>query len=106
MVEIHLIKKSKLQGAPGIDRVPDKEDIYTSGYWTLSAEKAKGLIGGHIYFHERQADGAWYGGLILDATQIADGQYAGKIAFTFRYDPECRGKTTSKDGWSQEMKIV
>ncbi|NNM86488.1 MAG: hypothetical protein HKL96_12130 [Phycisphaerales bacterium] len=106
MAEIHLIKKSKLQGLPGIEPVSGEKDVYTSGYWTLSAERAKGLVGGEIYFHERQSEMSYFGGLILDATQQTDGQYAGKTVFKFRYLPNCRDKATSKDGWSQEMKIT
>ena len=105
MTAIHLIKKTGV-GLPPIDPVAGAPRNFTSGYWTLSLETARSLIGGKIYFHEHQRDPSFYGGCILDAQRMVDGYYQDKIVFTFLYSPDCRNVRTSADGWSQEMKIV
>jgi hypothetical protein len=105
MAAIHLIKKTD-GGLPPIVPVAGAAHTFTSGFWTLSQETARSLIGGQIYFHEHQRDPSFYGGRILDAQQAVDGDYPDKIVFTFLFSADCRGVRTTADGWAQEMKIV
>ncbi len=105
MTAIHLIKKTDV-GLPPIDPVAGAPHTFTSGYWTLSRETARSLIGGKIYFHEHQRDPSFYGGRILDAQRMVDGDYSDKIVFTFLFSSDCRDVRTTADGWAQEMKIV
>ena len=105
MPAIHLIKKSQ-GGLPPIVRVPGEPNTYTSGFWTLSQETAHSLIGGQIYFHERQRAPSFYGGKIVDARLTVEGDYVGKIVFKFVFSRDCRGVCAGPGGWAQEMKLV
>jgi hypothetical protein len=105
MPAIHLIKKPD-DNLPTIKKVLDEENIYTSGYWTILEEKARGLINGKIYFHERQLDPSIYGGIITDVEKVSEGKYKGKIIFKFQLYPDCGNVRTPREGWSQEMKIL
>ena len=105
MPAIHLIKKSKA-GLPPIVPVAGEANTYTSGFWTLSEDTARSLIGGKIYFHVRQREPSFYGGRILDAWREVGGQYPDKIVFKFVFSDDGKGVRTSADGWAQEMKLV
>src|ERR1051325_2197018 len=98
MPSIHLIKKSD-PALPAVDPVPGETGVFSSGYWTLSEEKARLLVGGQIYFHERQSERSYFGGQILEAFPVADGEKQGKIIFKFKSTKDCRGVLTSRDGW-------
>ena len=100
MAAIHLIKKTG-DGLPPIVPVAGEANTYTSGFWTLTEDAARRLIGGRIYFHEHQRDPSFYGGQIL-SVETSDG----KIVFRFLFSQDCRGVKTSRDGWGQEMKVV
>jgi len=97
---IHLIERQgfirKVEGADG---------EWESGYWSLTPSRANQLIGDHIYFHEGQKEPSFYGGIILSCRVQPDGEYAGRIIFRFRYDPEHRGVRTHGPGWGNEMRI-
>ena len=79
---------------------------YESGFWVLSEATAKELVGAKIYLHDSQSAPAFFGGIILDWKKITDGEYEGRIAFTFKAEKECKGIKTDLSGWAQEMKIV
>ena len=85
--------------------VAGEANAYTSGFWTLTEERARALIGGQIYFHERQRDPSFYGGRIVDAHRTVGGEYPDKIVFKFIFSADCRGVKADQDGWSQEMKF-
>ncbi len=73
---------------------------------SLTQDTANALIGGTIYFHEAQSKPSFFGGVMLCAENIQEGDAAGRFIFTFKSDPACKGVTTSRGGWAQEMKIV
>src|SRR4051812_22474692 len=104
MAAIHIVKNDP--NLPQIKPVHPGSDVYTSGYWKVPEEAARELIGGKIYFHERQADPSFHGGTITAIEKINEGERAGRIVFTFQFERECRGVTTSPDGWMREKKIV
>lgn len=104
MPAIHLIKNDP--ALPNIIPIQPGSDIYRSGYWAVSEDRARALINGTIYFHEEQAKPSFHGGLITAIEKVNEGQYAGRIVFTFRFDRACRGVSTSKDGWLREKKFV
>lgn len=79
---------------------------YRSGNWFLAEERARGLVGGRIYFHRSQAAPSFFGGAITAVERLSDGPDAGRIVFTFLADQACKNMRTPRDGWSQEMKIV
>lgn len=103
--KIHVIRKND-PDLPPLELLDRDAGLHRSGYWVLSEEKAKSLVGGMIYFHREQAKVSFFGGIITHAERILDGDYAGRIAFTFRFDPTCRNVHTPRAGWGQEMKLI
>ena len=103
MAAIHLIKNDP--SLPQITPITQGSDIYRSGYWVIAEDKAKALVGGNIFFHKEQTEPSFFGGVIM-STEVAKGQYAGRIIFIFKSDQTCKDIKTPRKGWSQEMKIM
>jgi hypothetical protein len=104
MTSIHLIRNDpKL---PQIKPVEPGSDLFQSGYWAISEAKAEALKGGNIFFHEKQSEPSFFGGEITGFQKIAAGEYTGRIVFTFKSDPTCKGIKTTRGGWAQEMKLL
>jgi hypothetical protein len=82
-MQIHLI-----ENADNFTKLRDK--VWESGWWVLTEDEAKKLIGGHIYFHRKKSEPSFYGGVI----------------FEFEYRDACRGIKADRCGWSMEKKIV
>ncbi len=75
-------------------------------WWKLDEDKAKKLIGGHIYFHKKRSEPSFYGGSIRGYRVKQDEPNQGRIIFEFEYHSACRGVKTDKNGWSIAKKIV
>ena len=101
MPAIHLIEKENL-----ISRLAGSQTEYESGYWALPEYDAKELVGGHIYFHERQIEPSFYGGLITGFRIQQTEPYKDRVVFRFEPKPNCRGVRAGRDGWQYEKKIV
>jgi hypothetical protein len=80
--------------------------IWESGYWVVGKEKADGLIGGSIFFHAKKASPSYYGGKILSWRLQEDGEYRGRVIFTFEFQADHKDFVAENEGWSQEKKIV
>ena len=104
MPAIHLIKRNTAE--PRLVKVADDPLTYTSGYWSLTEARAKSLVGGRIYLHERQQEPSYFGGTITDAQPIRGGEHAGRVEFTFQPDAAGKNFRTPAEGWSQESKIT
>ncbi|OPY85477.1 MAG: hypothetical protein A4E72_01944 [Syntrophus sp. PtaU1.Bin208] len=79
---------------------------WESGWWSIDENKAKELVGGEIYFHKKQQEPSFFGGIIGAYRIEEDGQHQGNIVFIFQYHAECRNVRTDKNGWSKKMKII
>jgi hypothetical protein len=101
MPAIHLIEKENL-----ISRVSGSQTEYESGYWALSEQDARDLVGAHIYFHERQIEPSFYGGLIIGFRVQQTEPYTGRVVFRFEPKSECRGVRAGRAGWQYEKKIL
>lgn len=101
---IHLIQKDT---DPKLLPKPEKEGskIWTSGYWSLAAKTAEGLIGGMIYFHKAQVKPSFLGGEIVGYRVEESGEWKGRIVFRFREESSARGVKTGKEGWAMVMKL-
>jgi hypothetical protein len=104
MLAIHIVKND--QGLPQITPIERGSDVFRSGYWVIAEATANALVGGRIYFHEQWAKPSFYGGIITGAEKMDQGEHAGRILFTFKFDQACKGITTSREGWTQKMKII
>jgi hypothetical protein len=81
--------------------------IHESGLWDVSVNTAEALVGGDIYFHEKQKEPSYFGGKILGySIHESDDQYNGRIIFRFEYSAEHRKVSAGSGGWSNEKKIV
>lgn len=105
MSAIHFIQKDPKLG-PRPENPKDLASLWWSGYWALSESTAQKLIGGMIYFHEKQDSRSKRGGVIVSYEVVKDGEFAGRIIFRFRNDPSTKGKLTGREGWAMEKKIV
>ena len=105
MPSLHLIQnQSDLKLLPKPEQAGS--DVWTSGYWSLSEETVKSLIGGRVYFHKSQAKPAFLGGDLLGFRVANEPPYAGRIILVFQFDQCAKGVTTSRLGWAMEKKIV
>jgi hypothetical protein len=102
---LHLIQK---ESDPKLLPKPDNpgSELWTSGYWSLSVDTVKSLVGGRVYFHKAQAKPASLGGDLVDYRVADEPPYAGRIILGFRPDPQARGVKTGPEGWAMEKKIV
>ena len=102
---IHLIQRDpKLVPKPVCPKDPDS--LWASGYWAVTESTSRRLVGGMIYFHERQDGRSKRGGEIVGYELVGSGVWAGRIIFRFREDSSARGVLTGREGWAMEKKIV
>lgn len=85
-----------------IDRM---ERTYESGFWAISEATARRAINGNIYFHKKQTEPSYFGGVILSYRVHDEGEFAGRIVFTFQAMIGHKQIKTDRAGWSMEMKI-
>ncbi len=100
-MNIHLIEKKGL-----LKMINIKEERYESGFWRMSEDIARNLIKGNIYFHKRQTEPSFLGGVILSyRIHNEEGEYFGRIVFTFQAMIGHKNVKTGREGWRREMKI-
>jgi hypothetical protein len=98
-MDIHLIEPLN-----NFVKLQNKE--WESGWWNLEESKAKELVGGEIYFHKKQREPSFFGGIITGYRIEQAEQYQGSIVFALQYNSACRNVKTDKQGWSKKMKIT
>jgi hypothetical protein len=84
--------------------VPDSSD-WESGYWYRFGKKnAAALIGGEVYFHAKQTEPSYGGGVITDYRIEIQGNFKGR--YVFRYRPALRfvGVSAGSGGWTWRYK--
>jgi hypothetical protein len=81
---------------------------WQSGNWDVSQDKVQSLIGKRIYFHEKQAEASYFGGMItsFDVLPADHPETPGRIVFTFTPDAEGRGFNAGSTGWRNEQKTI
>lgn len=102
MPSIHIVKNDP--NLPDLRPIAPGSDIYESGYWSLAAATAASLVGGQVFFHQKQSEPSYFGGIIQNM-RTSD-EHPGRFVITFQSIASCRGLRTSRAGWSQEMKLV
>jgi hypothetical protein len=83
-----------------------EDEEWESGWWSMDENNARELIGCKIYFHKKQQEPSFFGGIITGYRIEQDAQHPGCVAFTFQYDAGCRNVKTDKHGWTKKMKII
>lgn len=83
-------------------------DEWQSGDWDVAPAKAQSLIGKRIYFHEKQSDPSYFGGIITGfhilPTKLPETR--ARIVFTFIRDKDGQGFSAGSGGWRQEQKTI
>ena len=66
---------------------------WVSGYWDVSLDDARVLVGGRIYLHSAKAEGAYFGGRIVEPFFVVQTTHAHELRIAFVFDalPSCRG---------------
>lgn len=85
---------------------PSVEHEYESGYWVVSEETARKLIGGDIFLHDGQNEPSRFGGKILGFRVHSGGAEDGRLIFRFQATAGHRGVKTPREGWGNEKKIT
>lgn len=79
---------------------------WESGWWAVNPETAEKLVGGNIYFHKKQAEPSFFGGVITAYRIETTGEWVGRIIFQFKTGLEFKGIKAGSSGWGMEKKIV
>jgi hypothetical protein len=79
---------------------------WESGFWAVTEETARKLIGGDIHFHSAQDKPSHFGGTILSYVVCQGGDEAGRIIFRFQASLAHKGVRTEQAGWGNEKKFV
>lgn len=83
--------------------VKDSNDEWESGNWVVKPEKAESLIGKRIYFHEKQKEPSYSGGIIK---AFHDSNIPDRIVFTYIPDNEGIGYLAGSENWGVEQKTI
>jgi hypothetical protein len=102
MPAIHLIGRLKDNLKP----VNMNRHEWESGYWKVSEETARCLVGGDLYVHDGQAEPSRFGGTILGYRVQQGGDFDGRMIFSFRASLAHKGVKTDKKGWGREKKVL
>ena len=79
---------------------------WESSWWAVAPETAEKLVGGRIFFHKEQDKPPFFGGQITSYRVETEGEWLGRIIFTFVFSIVFRGIPADREGWSNEKKIV
>lgn len=79
---------------------------WESGWWAVSQDTARRLVGGRIYFHLGQTKPSRFGGRITGFRVETEGNWPGRIVFEFIAGMEFKDVRTGREGWGMEKKIV
>ncbi len=97
---LHLIEKMG-----HVSSVDLAAGIYESGWWAIPPETAEKLLGGWIYLHKAQDKPSFFGGTITAYRIVTNGEWTGRLIFTFTHYPAGKG-VLSSGGWGNEKKYV
>ena len=100
-MNIHLIEKDNR-----ITRADKSSQQWQSGYWKLTEQVAKELVGGELYLHKAKRKASYFGGVIDHYHVQTEGPFKGRIVFTFTASMQFKNVKTSFEGWGMEKKIV
>ena len=82
------------------------DNVWESGAWKLTEDRAQKLVGGEIYFHRNRTEPSFYGWTVLGYRVEQEGQDTRRIVFKLQYKKECRNVRTDPSGWSNKIKII
>jgi hypothetical protein len=101
MTSLHLIERDNR-----FQQLKGTKDEWESGYWSLPVETAEKLVGGDVYFHEKQRKPSFFGGEILGFRTQEEGPFTGRLVLRFRFARDHKDVAGGGSGWTMEKKIV
>jgi len=84
---VHLISEPVERNQPRNSWHDDPRNVFCSGYWCITAEKAETLVGGWLYFHATKANPSYYGGRILGFRTVIREEFKRKNRIVFDFMP-------------------
>ena len=89
-----------------VRKIDKSKNEWESGYWPLTEEVAKKLIGSMMFLHRTKLTSSHFGGDILDYRIEESGPEAGRVVFKLRAKADCKGVKIDGKGWSKDCKIL
>ena len=100
MTAIHFLERS--DNVRKTDRLKNE---WESGFWALTEETARKLVGATLYLHRSKHQPSHFGGRILSYRIEQAGPSAGCVVFTLRAAVDCKAVKTDAKGWAKDHKI-
>ena len=100
MAAIHLVERTD-----NVRKTDRSTNQWESGFWQVSEEVAKKLIGSDIYLHRSKLQPSHFGGEITGYRLVESGAQAGHVVFQVRARADCKGVKTDNKGWTNNQKI-
>lgn len=101
MAEVHFVERTD-----NVRKIDKSKNEWESGYWPLTPEVAKKLVGSMLFLHRTKLTSSHFGGDILDYRVEETGPEAGRVVFKLRAKADCKGIKIDGKGWSKDCKIV
>ena len=96
MTAIHLIKND-----PSLQQITPialGSDIFHSGYWVIAEDTAKALVGGNVFFHKKQEESSFFGGVIESIEVVRGSMLVASYSFSSQIIPAKILKRHAKAG--------
>lgn len=103
-MDIHLLHKHKSFDGQGPLGPTDSGSRWQSGYWKIGKNVLEECIGANIYFHDKQADPSYQGGVISSYRIVDKGEYEGRVVFEFEPREQHLGVIQTED-WFLEKSV-
>ena len=100
MAAIHLVERTD-----NVRKTDKSKNEWETGYWAVTEDTAKKLVGSVLYLHRAKLHPSHFGGSILGYRIEESGPEAGRVVFKLRADADCKGVKTDGKGWSKDHKI-
>ncbi len=90
---LHVICEPNIRNQPKNCWYDGPRKTFCSGYWDISSEEAKTLMGGWLYFHQSKANPSYYGGRVLAfRSEIREEfKHENRIVFDFMPSKDAKG---------------
>ncbi len=102
MPAVHFVERKN-----NVRRLPD--GTWESGFWVVSEERARQLIGGDLYLHSGQKEPSHFGGQILGYRvhhDAVDSEIDGRLVFQLMPTPAHKGVLAAGARWGNEKAFV
>jgi hypothetical protein len=98
---IHCIERTD-----NVRKTDKQKNEWESGFWPVTEETAKKLIGAFLHLHRSRSQSSHFGGRILSYRLETGGPRAGLVVFVVRATADCKDVKVDSRGWSKDCKIL